>query len=483
MLIRVLVATRNATLRRRLLEILGHLERVEANSAPVAVAPRLWPRLHEGDLDMVLIERDQLPPDPAAWIADVRRLPEQPELIIFSAREDAQERAALLAAGCLAVLNAGLADADLESTLAAFVRRRRSEGMQILGVEPRLPRSSLQDFISRSEAMQQFMATAQRVVGSSSSLLILGETGVGKERLARAIHQDGPRGSGPFLAVNCGALPETLLESELFGHEKGAFTGATRARRGFFEMAHGGTIFLDEIAEMPLHLQVKLLRVLEERRVQRLGSETSLAVDVRIMAATNRDLEEEVRTRRFRTDLYYRLAVVTLTLPALRQRREDVPDLAENYLRHFALALGRPVGAIRPEAMDALTRYDWPGNVRELINVVERAVLLTSHAEIGPEDLPRAIAGRGAAALVAADDGGAAGPGVISASWRGRTLREAREAVDTEFLRSYLGEVLTAAGGRVGEAAQLAGVNPRTLYALMQQVGVRKEDFRVFRNR
>ncbi len=477
MLIRVLVATRSATLRRRLLEILGRLERVEANSALVAVAPRLWPRLHEGDLDMVLIERDQLPPDPAAWIADVRRLPEQPELVIFSAHEDAQERASLLAAGCLAVLNAGLADADLESTLAAFVRRRRSEGMQILGVEPRLPRSSLQDFVSRSEAMQQFMATAHRVVGSSSSLLILGETGVGKERLARAIHQDGPRGSGPFLAVNCGALPETLLESELFGHEKGAFTGATRARRGFFEMAHGGTIFLDEIAEMPLHLQVKLLRVLEERRVQRLGSETSLAVDVRIMAATNRDLEEEVRARRFRTDLYYRLAVVTLTLPALRLRREDVPDLAENYLRHFALALGRPVVAIRPEAMDALARYDWPGNVRELINVVERAVLLTSHAEIGPADLPRAIAGLGDVPPSVGADPAALREGSAD-RWRGRALREAREAADTAFIQAYLGEVLTSTGGRVGAAAELAGVNPRTLYALMQQAGVRKEDFR-----
>ena len=477
MLIRVLVATRNTTLRRRLQEILGRLERVEANPATVAVAPRLWPRLHEGDFDMVLIEREQLPPEPEAWIADVRRLPEQPELVVFTGREDAQERASLLAAGCLAVLNAGLADADLESTLAAFVRRRRNEGMQILGVEPRLPRSSLLDFVSRSEAMQQFMATAQRVVGSDSSLLILGETGVGKERLARAIHQDGPRGSGPFLAVNCGALPETLLESELFGHEKGAFTGATRARRGFFEMAHGGTIFLDEIAEMALHLQVKLLRVLEERRVQRLGSESSLAVDVRIMAATNRDLEEEVRTRRFRTDLYYRLAVVTLTLPALRQRREDVPDLAENYLHHFALALGRPVAAIRPEAMAALVRYDWPGNVRELINVVERAVLLTSHAEIGPDDLPRAIAGWRPAAT---DANGGGEPRQVGQAqrWRGRTLREARAEVDKEFLKEYLGEILHTVGGRVGLAADLAGVNPRTLYELMQQVGVRKEDFR-----
>ncbi|MBE0567924.1 MAG: sigma 54-interacting transcriptional regulator, partial [Krumholzibacteria bacterium] len=401
MLIRVLVAVRTVPLRDRLLGILSRLERVMPTAAEAGGAPPLWSSLHEGDLDMVLIERSRLPSDPGTWIAGVRALPEQPEVIVLTERENAAERAALLAAGGLAVLNAGLADADLESALAAFVARRRGEGMQILGVEPQLPRSSLQDFVSRSESMQQFMATARRVVNSASSLLVLGETGVGKERLARAIHQDGPRGSGPFLAVNCGALPETLLESELFGHERGAFTGATRARRGYFELAHGGTIFLDEIAEMPLHLQVNLLRVLEDRRVQRLGAESGLSVDVRIMAATNRDLEEEVRARRFRADLYYRLAVVSLTLPPLRQRREDVPDLVDNYLHHFSRALGRPAAAVQPDAMAALVRYDWPGNVRELINVVERAVLLAPHAEIGPADLPRAIAGSVAAAAPA----------------------------------------------------------------------------------
>ncbi|HPF70331.1 MAG TPA: sigma-54 dependent transcriptional regulator [Candidatus Krumholzibacteria bacterium] len=473
MLIGIAVAVGAAALRERLMDVLEHLPGVAPVAAPVRTATDLWPRLHEGDLDVVIVERHQLPGDPAAWVAEVRALPEQPEVVVFAAREDPQERATLLAAGCLAVLNAGLGDADLASTLAAFVQRRRTEGMQILGVDAGLPRSSLQDFVSRSEAMQQFMATARRVVHSGSSLLILGETGVGKERLARSIHQDGPSSTGPFLAVNCGALPETLLESELFGHERGAFTGATRTRRGYFELAHGGTIFLDEIAEMPLHLQVKLLRVLEDRRVQRLGGESAVPVNVRIMAATNRDLDEEVRARRFRSDLYYRLAVVTLTLPPLRLRREDVPDLVESYLRHFVLSLGRPLEGVTSEAMEALVRYDWPGNVRELINVMERMVLLAPGPMIELVDLPRAVAGRREAPAPPAATAAAGLP-----RWRGRTLADAKDEVLSTFLRGYLSEVLTEADGRMGDAAARAGVNVRTLYQLMREQGLRKEDFR-----
>jgi transcriptional regulator with GAF, ATPase, and Fis domain len=190
------------------------------------------------------------------------------------------------------------------------------------------------------------------------------------------------------VAVSCSALPETLLESELFGHTKGAFTGATRARRGYFELAHGGTIFLDEIAELPPHLQVKLLRVLEERRIQPLGSERPIAVDVRVLAATNRDLEIEVGEKRFRTDLFYRLNVVSLTLPPLRERREDIPELLQSYIDHFRARLPSDVATVHPDALEALTAYDWPGNVRELINVVERAVLMArGSAGAGPTAL------------------------------------------------------------------------------------------------
>jgi len=475
MLVRVLVGLPEPASRGRLVRILESIEKVLA----VAAAPaEFWVRLNQGDVDLVLLGEGELGRRPAEMVGTVRELPEKPEVIALVRREDARERGEYLAAGCLAVLNLELPDDALRAALRTLVERCRSSALRQLGDDRWRQAASLQDFVSESPAMQRFMTLAHRVVPSDSSLLLLGETGVGKERLARAIHHEGPRTAGPFLAVNCAALPETLLESELFGHEKGAFTGATRARRGYFELAHGGTIFLDEIGELPLHLQVKLLRVLEARTIQRLGSEVALPVDVRVMAATNRDLEQEVRQKRFRSDLYYRLAVVTLDLPPLRERREDVPALLDSYLVHFSLHLGRPATGFAPRAREALVRHDWPGNVRELINVVERSVLLATGPVIEISDLPAAVTG-------AIDDPLAADlrPRPVAnvapaASWGDRPLFEAREAVLQGFHREYLSELLEATGGRVGETARRAGINVRTLYQLMRDCGLRKEDFR-----
>ena len=240
----------------------------------------------------------------------------------------------------------------------------------------RVPAESLESLGTKSRAMQELVRMARRVAAADSTVFLLGETGSGKERLARAIHAASPRREAPFVAVNCAALPESLLESELFGHERGAFTGATRSRRGHFELAHGGTLFLDEIAEMAPPLQGKLLRTLQERRIQRLGSERSLAVDVRILTATSRDVAAEMERDAFRRDLYYRLAVVTLTVPPLRERLEDLPDLVENILETLGRRLGRVGVAVSGGAMAALAGYRWPGNVRELRNAIERAVLL-----------------------------------------------------------------------------------------------------------
>jgi len=312
------------------------------------------------------------------------------------------------------------------------------------------------------------------VVKSDSALLVLGETGVGKERLARSIHSESARSAGPFVTVNCGALPENLLESELFGHEEGAFTGAVRARRGYFELAHRGTIFLDEIGEMPLHLQVKLLRVLEDKRIQRVGSEKPIEVDVRIMAATNRDLKNEMEAHRFRADLYYRLAVLTLTVPPLRERREDIAELARGFLDRIRRQLGRPVTGFHPDAMEALLRHDWPGNVRELINVIERAVLLAPENEIRVSDF------RGGESWADRESEGSAPkalPERREVSFD-RPLAEAREEVSAAFERDYIERVLRVCRGRVGEAARKSGVNERTLYAMMRRHGLRKEDFR-----
>jgi len=327
--------------------------------------------------------------------------------------------------------------------------------------------------------MQELLDLARRVARADSSLLILGETGVGKEWLARAIHAEGARVDGPFIAVNCAAVPESLIESELFGNEKGAFTGSVRTRRGLFELAHGGTLFLDEVADLPIHLQAKLLRVLEERKIRRLGAERMIAIDVRIMAASNRDITQALRDGTFREDLYFRLGVVTLIVPPLRERREDIELLVHSYFERFVRQLGRPGLAIREEALTAMQAYSWPGNVRELINVVERAVLLSPGPEIGVSDLPPALTGptaAGSAVHVLANQ-------ALADEQSRRPFKEARRAALLSWEVAYLRALLDRTNGQVGEAARQAGLDPRSLYAKMRQYELRKEDFRPGRTR
>jgi two-component system NtrC family response regulator len=249
-------------------------------------------------------------------------------------------------------------------------------------------RFRVEGIIGESRQMQEVLSLVARVAPTPSTVLICGESGTGKELIAKAIHYNSPRRDRPFVKVNVSALPETLLESELFGHEKGAFTGATERRIGRFEAADGGTLFLDEIGDLPLALQVKLLRVLQEREIERLGSQRPIAVDIRILAATNQDLERAVRERHFRADLYYRLNVFPIVLPPLRERSEDLPLLIEFLLQTFAARLGKPVMALSRQAMDVLMKYDYPGNVRELENILERAIILARHETIYVEDLP-----------------------------------------------------------------------------------------------
>jgi DNA-binding NtrC family response regulator len=339
-------------------------------------------------------------------------------------------------------------------------------------------RAELADFISSSPAMQRFMKTVYRVVDSDAPLLINGETGVGKERLARAIHAASRRSDGPFISVNCGAIPENLLESQLFGHEKGAFTGASRAQRGCFELAHRGIVFLDEITELPFHLQVKLLHVLQDYAIRPVGSEATIDVDVRVIAASNKSIEHEVKERRFRHDLYYRLSVVTLTVPPLRERREDIPGLASAFIGELAVRVGRRIRGITGDALQRLSEYAWPGNVRELINVLERAVLLCEGAEVTSDDLPEEIR----ATVVSLSDGAAAGQTPAMASdvgpWLGKPLREGREAAAEQFERAYLCALLRETQGRIAETARRAGIEPRSLFTKMRRYGLRKEDFK-----
>jgi transcriptional regulator with GAF, ATPase, and Fis domain len=432
----------------------------------------VWQTLQREDIDLLVANSSGAPGPTDDWVGAIRAIPEPPDLVMLADREDPSRRAALLAGGCRAVLNLRLSDRELRGAFRTLVSRMAQDAAARLAAQRVGTAHGFEDVVHVSPGMNEVVAMGRQVASVDSSLLILGETGVGKERLARAIHYESPRASGPFVPVNCGAIPEGLLESELFGHEQGAFTGALRARRGHFEVAHGGTLFLDEIGELPFPLQVKLLRVLEDHQIQRLGSERPERVDVRIIAATNRNLEEEVEKQRFRADLFYRLAVVTLPLPPLRDRPEDIPELVVRYLSHFRRAMGRTVTGVDPDAMQALLRHRWPGNVRELINVLERAVLLARGDTVTRADLPRSISlgsssGKG-------EEGGLPLPGALLSL----PLREARKDAVAAFERAYVTGLLQATRGRVGDAARRAGVSERSLFSLMQRTGVRKEPFR-----
>jgi DNA-binding NtrC family response regulator len=366
---------------------------------------------------------------------------------------------------------------------------------------------ALRDFVSLNPLMRQLLALVERVVPSAVSLLILGETGVGKEHLARAIHAAGPRTVQPFIPVNCGAIPENLLESELFGHEAGAFTGAIRQRRGMFALADKGTLFLDEIGEMPYHLQVKLLRALQSREIMPVGGEELQEVDVRVMAASNRDLEQEVKEGRFRRDLFYRLSVLPLTIPPLRARAEDIPLLAGRFLNHFSAAAGRHVTSMGDDTLRAFEKHHWPGNIRELMNVMERAVLVTRGHSLSMEDLPDDMSAGMPDAEGGPPDAGAgpestggqtpsggrptgarvAAPGAVVPAARkapgdrdlvARPLCDVRKDTVAELERRYLHALLRVTGGRVGETARRAGIVPRSLYQKMRKYGLRKEDYR-----
>ncbi|MGA7984182.1 MAG: sigma 54-interacting transcriptional regulator [Burkholderiales bacterium] len=300
------------------------------------------------------------------------------------------------------------------------------------------------EIITRSPAMEDLLAQAKRVAASDASVCVYGPSGTGKELLAHAIHNASRRAGGPFVAVNCSAIPEGLIESELFGHRKGSFTGATQDRRGLFQAAEGGTLFLDEIGDMPVAPQVKLLRALEERVVRPVGSNDAIAVDVRIISATHRRLEERIAAGEFREDLYYRLNVVKLTLPALVERREDIPLLANHFLERLVARYGRRRLGFSPEAMELLVSASWPGNVRQLLNVVEQSVALTA-TDVVPASLVRQAIDSRDSTLTPLD--------------------EARRA----FERDYLVRILKITSGNVTQAARLAGRNRTEFYRLLER--------------
>ena len=311
-------------------------------------------------------------------------------------------------------------------------------------------KSEFEGLVGDSAQIQDVFRMVRRVGPSDVPVLITGESGTGKELVARAIHRQSARQTGPFVAINCGAIPETLLESELFGYEKGAFTGASQQRKGRIESAQGGTLFLDEIGDIPLGLQVKLLRFLQDHEIIRLGAKDSITVDARILAATNIDLQKAINEGRFREDLYYRLCVVTIAVPSLRERGADIPLLARTFLMRFSDELKKPIKGFTPQAVDALTSHGWPGNVRELENRIKRAVVMAEGRYVTPENLELQTA-------VASGDGA--------------TLKASRDHREKELVRL----AMEKAEGNVTRAASFLGVSRPTLYQLLARYGLKRE--------
>jgi len=324
-------------------------------------------------------------------------------------------------------------------------------------------RYGLHNLIGRSAAMQRVYGLIEKVSRSDCNVVIAGESGTGKELVARAIHFTGPRAQTPFVAFNCGALPESIAESELFGHERGAFTGAIATHPGYFESANGGTIFLDEFTELSPNVQVKLLRVIQQREVTRVGSTALIPINVRILAATNRDPEACLRDGTLREDLFYRLSVVTITVPPLRDRVEDIPRLVDHFLLVCAERFGQPRKTLAPAAMGTLLRHAWPGNVRELENVIERAVTLTTSPTIEAIDLPKPPAPP---------------PGTEGAAAEGLPFGDARRRLKDSFERENITAALHAANGNVTHAARALGIARSALQRLIKRHGLASEAFR-----
>jgi len=457
--------------------LLGYLERklsasdvrIEAIGGHQAV----WEKLMRSACDVIIINEALIPGATEDGIIMLNDLPENPTTIVILDRDVAEDHAQLTAAGADLVLYGGISKKSMSEAIETALDSRRQyiQGRRFDrrgASEPKLA-----DFVSESRAMQLFMEDVQQVIANDTPILLLGETGVGKEHLAKAIHAQSPRSAGPFITVNMAAMPDQLLESELFGHEQGAFTGAIRYRRGAFELAHGGTIFLDEIGEMPLHLQTKLLGVLQNYEVKPVGGETTIGLDVRVIAATNQNLEERINNGSFRQDLYYRLSVLTLDIPPLRHRREDIPAMVRRFVAYYRYKIGREINTVQDRALKALCEYDWPGNVRELMNVVERAILLSKTDEIGMAELPQAFHGD------TTDDLNLfSGPSIDWQALFEKTLPEVQQIALEMVERRYLRSVLQKTQGKINVTAKIAGIHPRGLYNKMKRYGLNKEDFK-----
>jgi DNA-binding NtrC family response regulator len=379
-------------------------------------------------------------------LAAVRQQDPETPVILMTAQASLQTAIQAVNEGAFYYIQKPFSNDDMVAICrrAADYRNLRAENKQLKQEIRRRERSGMVKPLGKSRAFSDVLRLSEQVAPTESTVLIQGESGTGKEVIARYLHELSPRNEGPFLSLNCGALPESLLESELFGHVKGSFTGAVRDKQGLFAAARGGTFFLDEIGEMSPATQVKLLRVLQEREAIPVGGTEAIPVDVRVVAATNRDLEEEIKRGRFRTDLFYRLNVIAIHLPPLRDRRDDIPIFVDAFLKRIAKEHGEEVKSLAPDTLEVIMAYDWPGNVRELENALERAVVLVKGTLIPLSAVPEKVTQRKAEPLV---------------------TEEVRTNPTLEVIeQAYITWVLQAEGGNKTRAAEVLGIDPSTLY-------------------
>ncbi len=414
-----------------------------------------------------LIVTDERMPDMSGielirWVHE--RIPEIP-VIVLTAYGSIATAVEAMKLGAQEYLTKPLKSPEELRLVVARTLKRRALRDQSLVLQAETENQHPADIVAASAAMKRVLTLAMQVAPQSTTVLLTGESGTGKEVIARYIHRGSPRAGEPFVAVNCAALAETLLESELFGHEKGAFTGAVQARRGRFELAHGGTLFLDEVGEMGVNLQAKLLRVLQEQQFERLGSTRTIMVDVRVIAATNKDLSRAMEERSFRADLYYRLNVFPISIPPLRERREDILPLAEHMTRKIAIRLRRRFEALHPEVQRRLHAYPWPGNVRELQNVMERAIIFSIGTRL---DLNRA--------MPQAPTAPAQPPPVVNKAASDPHILSSQEIESLE--RANIERALAACSGKIagknGAAARL-GLAPSTLNSRLKALGIQRQ--------
>lgn len=410
-------------------------------------------KIETEEFDIVITDLVMDDVDGLAVLQKARQELPEAEVVVITGHGTIKTAVTAMQQGATTYLTKPLDINELRTVVAKATERQRLHRSNLELRRQLNERFGFEGVVGNSIAMNKVLARLRLVAPSPATVLILGENGTGKELVARAIHNNSPRKHKPFVALNCAALSEGILESELFGHERGAFTGADRMRKGRFEHANGGTLFLDEVGDLPMSTQIKLLRVIESREIMRVGSNEPIKVNVRLISATNRDIQQMVKDGEFREDLYYRLKVVTIRLPPLRERLEDIPLLVDHFLKHFSGTHGRPVPTVSNAAMGVLRRYHWPGNVRQLQNTLESMMVMDEDGRLDLDDLPEELQGQQESIGISSHE-----------SLIGKPLDEV-EAF-------YIEQALKLANGNREEAANILGIGERTLYRKIKQYDI-----------